>query len=119
MTAKMWEKHFWIFCFQKLLIIAITDNTSDCLIQSRLMLSLIHIFFPVIQNTQLDVVSTLPALDVNVPVVAVVFTLVEEIVIPVSYTHLDVYKRQVGTLTSLRVATTTSGALSSSRSVTS
>lgn len=39
-TAKMWEKHFWIFCFQKLLIIAITDNTSDCLIQSRLMLRL-------------------------------------------------------------------------------
>ena len=38
-------------------------------------------FFPVSQNTQLDVVSTLPALDVNVPVVAVVFTLVEEIVI--------------------------------------
>ena len=36
----MWEKHFWIFCFQKLLIIAITDNTSDCLIQSRLMLRL-------------------------------------------------------------------------------
>lgn len=26
--AKMWEKHFWIFCFQKLLIIAITDNTG-------------------------------------------------------------------------------------------
>ena len=39
----------------------------------------------------------------------------------VSYTHLDVYKRQgsVGTLTSLRVATTTSGALSSYRRVTS
>ena len=26
--AKMWEKHFWIFCFQKLLIIASTDNTG-------------------------------------------------------------------------------------------
>ena len=38
MTTEMWEKHFRIFVFQKLLVIAITDNASDCLIQSRLML---------------------------------------------------------------------------------
>ena len=39
-TAKMWEKHFWIFCFQKLLIIAITDNSSDCFVECCLVPSI-------------------------------------------------------------------------------
>ena len=40
MAAKMGQKHFGFFRLFKLLIVAVTDNTTDCFIQGCLVLCL-------------------------------------------------------------------------------